>query len=308
MKVVVTGASGFLGRALVRALLDAGHSVTATACNKVPSSDHRLLTWKRLDLGQPDASWSRLLAGADIVYHLAWSTVPSEANRAPADDARVNIVGSLSLIQAMQADGFPARVVFASSGGTIYGILSRMPAAEDHPLRPISAYGVSKHAVESYLAVIHGETGLSAVSLRMGNLYGPGQGLQRVFGAVTHFANLALSGQPVRMFGDGTVTRDYLYIDDAVDALMRAGAHTAQGSFNIGTGIGHTLNQVAGIIAAELRRDLAIERLTARPFDVPVSILDASRARETFGWEPRVTFEEGIKKTLGHMQAAGPAR
>jgi UDP-glucose 4-epimerase len=308
MKVVVTGASGFLGRALVRALLDAGHSVTATAFNKVPSTDHPLLTWKRLDLGQPVASWSGLLAGADVVYHLAWSTIPSEGNRAPAEDARVNIVGSLSLIQAMEADGFASRMVFASSGGTVYGILSKIPAPEDHPLRPISAYGVSKRAVEAYLEVIHGETGLSAVSLRMGNLYGPGQSLRRVFGAATHFANRALSGQPIRMFGDGSVTRDYLYIDDAVDALMRAGAQTQQGSFNIGTGIGHSLNQIAGIIAADLGRDLAIERLVARPFDVPVSILDASRAGETFGWAPRVTFEEGIRKTLRHMQATGPAR
>jgi UDP-glucose 4-epimerase len=308
MKVVVTGASGFLGRALVRALLAAGHAVTATARSHVPSSGHPLLTWKRLDLGQPDDAWSNLLAGADVVYHLAWSTIPSEANRAPADDARVNVVGSLSLIQAIQNDRCASRVVFASSGGTVYGILSRIPAPEDHPLRPVSAYGVSKLAVESYLAVIHAETGLSAVSLRMGNLYGPGQSLARVFGAVTHFAHRALAGEPVRIFGDGSVTRDYLYIDDAVDALMRAGAHTAHGNFNIGTGVGHSLDQVVGVIAADLGRDLAIERLVARPFDVPVSILDASRARETFGWAPRVTFEQGIKKTLHHMQATDPVR
>jgi UDP-glucose 4-epimerase len=307
MKVVVTGASGFLGRALVRTLLKTGHSVTATSCNQVPSTDHPLLTWKRLDLGQPDAGWSGLLAGADVVYHLAWSTIPSEANRAPANDARVNIAGSLGLIQAIQNDGCACRVVFASSGGTVYGVLSRIPATEDHPLRPISAYGVSKLAVESYLAVIR-ETGLSAISMRMGNLYGPGQSLQRVFGAVTHFAHRALAGEPVRIFGDGSVTRDYLYIDDAVDALMRAGAHTVQGSFNIGTGIGHSLNQVTGTIVADLGRDLVIERLAPRPFDVPVSILDASRARETLGWEPRVTFEEGIRKTLRHMQLRDHAR
>jgi UDP-glucose 4-epimerase len=266
------------------------------------------LTWKRLDLGQPDASWSDLLAGADVVYHLAWSTIPSEANRAPANDARVNIAGSLGLIQAIQNDGCACRVVFASSGGTVYGILSMIPATEDHPLRPISAYGVSKLAVESYLTVIRDETGLSAISMRMGNLYGPGQSLQRVFGAVTHFAHRALLGEPVRIFGDGSVTRDYLYIDDAVDALMRAGAHTVQGSFNIGTGIGHSLNQVAGTIVAEIGRDLVVERLAPRPFDVPVSILDASRAREALGWEPRVTFDEGIRKTLRRMQLRDPAR
>jgi len=303
MKVVVTGASGFLGRALVRALLGAGHAVTATARRVPRAIEHPLLTWAQLDLGQPDKSWSEILGGADVVYHLAWSTVPSEANRVPAEDARVNIVGSLSLIEAIQSNGRAPRLVFASSGGTVYGILSKIPAPEDHPLRPISAYGVAKLAVESYLAVIRGETGLPAVSLRIGNLYGPGQSLQRVFGAVTHFANRALAGEPVRIFGDGSVTRDYLYIDDAVDGLMRAGAHPEHGAFNIGTGIGHSLNEVASIIAVELGRDLAVERLGSRPFDVPVSILDASRARQAFGWEPRVTLAEGIRKTLRHMLA-----
>src|SRR5271156_2255295 len=105
MKVVVTGASGFLGRALVQALLGARHSVTATTRRTVSSTDHPQLTWARLDLGQPDARWDELLSGVDVVYHLAWSTVPSEANQAPAEDARVNVVGSLALIKAMQSGG-----------------------------------------------------------------------------------------------------------------------------------------------------------------------------------------------------------
>jgi UDP-glucose 4-epimerase len=306
MKVVVTGASGFLGRALVPALLGAGHSVTATTRHTVSSTDHPLLTWARLDLSQPDARWNELLSGVDVVYHLAWSTVPSEANQAPAEDARVNVVGSLALIKAMQSGGRAPRLVFASSGGTLYGVLSEIPATEDHPLRPISAYGVSKLAVESYIGIIGGETGLSAISLRMGNLYGPGQSLTRFFGAVSHFANRALTGEPIRIFGDGSVTRDYLYIDDAVDALLRAAGHAGHGSFNIGTGVGHSLNEVASIIAADLGRELTIERLLARPFDVPVSILDASRARDAFDWEPLVTFKEGIAKTLRHMQGTSP--
>jgi UDP-glucose 4-epimerase len=308
MKVVVTGASGFVGRALVHTLLAQGQSVTATTAGSTRLIGDTRVRWERLDLGQPDAGWKEILRGADVVYHLAWSTVPSEASRAPVEDARVNIVGSLVLIQAIQETQPTARVVFASSGGTVYGALSTVPAAEDHPLRPISAYGVSKLAVESYLEVARGESGLSSISLRIGNLYGPGQTSDRMFGAVTQFATRTLSGEPVRIFGDGSVTRDYVFIDDVVSALIIAGSTCQTGPFNIGTGVGHSLNDVAKIVATEAGRDLSIERLVGRPFDVPVSVLDSSRARTGLGWEPRVAFAEGVRKTLHAMLAPRRSR
>ena len=194
--------------------------------------------------------------------------------------------------------------MFASSGGTVYGALSTIPATEDHPLRPISAHGVSKLAVESYLEVARRESGLSSISLRIGNLYGPGQSRDRMFGAVTQFASRALSGEPIRIFGDGSVTRDYVFIDDVVDALILAGNSRHTGPFNIGTGVGHSLNDVATIVAAAAGHALAIERLGGRPFDVPVSILDPSRANAAFGWQARMTFSEGVRKTLHAMRAA----
>jgi UDP-glucose 4-epimerase len=304
MKAMVTGANGFMGRALVRALLAQGHSVTATTAGLTRSIDHPRLNWERLDLSQPDERWKQILRGADVIYHLAWSSVPSEASRAPVEDARANIVGSLSLIQAVQEAQPTARVVFASSGGTVYGALSTIPATEDHPLRPISAHGVSKLAVESYFEVARRESGLSSISLRIGNLYGPGQSRDRMFGAVTQFASRALSGEPIRIFGDGSVTRDYVFIDDVVGALILAGSSPHTGPFNIGTGVGHSLNDVANIVAREAGRELVIERLDGRPFDVPVSILDSTRARTQLVWKPQITFAEGIGKTLHAMRAA----
>jgi UDP-glucose 4-epimerase len=304
MRVVVTGASGFMGRALIHALLAQGHSVIATAAGSTRSIDHPRLRWEGLDLGEPNAGWKLILGGADVIYHLAWSTVPSEASRAPVEDARVNIVGSLSLIQAVRDAQPAARIVFASSGGTVYGALSTIPATEDHPLRPMSAHGVSKLAVESYLEVARRESGLSSISLRIGNLYGPGQSRDRMFGAVTQFALRALFGEPIRIFGDGSVTRDYVFIDDVVDALTLAGNSCHTGPFNIGTGVGHSLNDVAKIVAAEAGHELAIERLGGRAFDVPVSILDPSRANAALGWQARMTFKEGVRKTLDAMRAA----
>jgi UDP-glucose 4-epimerase len=308
MKAIVTGANGFMGRALVRALLAQGQSVTATTAGSAPSIDHPRLRWKRLDLGKPDEGWKQVLHGADVIYHLAWSTVPSEAIRAPVEDARVNIVGSLSLVQAVREAQSAARIVFASSGGTVYGALSTIPATEDHPLRPISAHGVSKLAVESYLEVARRESGLSSISLRIGNLYGPGQSRDRMFGAVTQFVSRALSDEPIRIFGDGSVTRDYVFIDDVVDALTIAGSSPKTGAFNIGTGVGHSLNDVANVVAAEAGRELTIERLDGRPFDVPVSVLDPARARTELGWAACVAFTEGVRKTLHAMQAAKQPR
>jgi UDP-glucose 4-epimerase len=304
MRAIVTGASGFMGRALVHALLAQGHSVTATSAGSPPSTDHPRLDWAPFDLGQPNGGWKQILRGADVVYHLAWSTVPSEASRAPVEDARINIVGSVSLIEAIREVQPKARVVFASSGGTIYGALSTIPATEDHPLRPMSAYGVSKLAVESYLEVARREAGLSSVSLRIGNLYGPGQSRDRMFGAVTQFASRALSGEPIRIFGDGSVTRDYVFIDDVVSALIIAGSSRHAGPVNIGTGVGHSLNDVAKTVAAEAGCELTIERLDGRPFDVPVSVLDPSRASAALGWQPGLTFEEGVRKTIQSMRAA----
>jgi UDP-glucose 4-epimerase len=302
MKAIVTGANGFMGRALVRALLAQEHSVTATTAGLTGSIDHPRLNWERLDLGQPDERWKQIVRGADVIYHLAWSSVPSEASRVPVEDARVNILGSLSLIRAVQEEQPTARVVFASSGGTVYGALSTIPATEDHPLRPMSAHGVSKLAVESYLEVARRESGLASISLRIGNLYGPGQSRDRMFGAVTQFAHRAISGAPIRIFGDGSVTRDYVFIDDVVSALFVAGNSRQTGPFNIGTGVGHSLNDAAKIVAAEAGRELAIERLDGRPFDVPVSILDPVRARTELGWAPQITFKEGVRRTLHSMR------
>jgi UDP-glucose 4-epimerase len=306
MRAIVTGANGFMGRALVHTLLEHGHAVTATTTGSARSIDHPRLSWERLDLGQPDESWRRIFRGADVIYHLAWSTVPSEASQVPVEDARVNIVGSLSLIRVIQEVEPTARVVFASSGGTVYGALSTIPATEDHPLQPISAHGVSKVAVESYLEVARRESGLSSISLRIGNLYGPGQSRDRAFGAVTQFASRALSGEPIRIFGDGSVTRDYVFIDDAVRALILAANSSHTGAYNIGTGVGHSLNDVIKIVGAELGHALAIERLSGRPFDVPVSILDSSRARTGLGWAPDIPFKEGVRKTLHAMRRRQP--
>ncbi|MGH6837292.1 MAG: NAD-dependent epimerase/dehydratase family protein [Methylocella sp.] len=303
-RALVTGASGFLGRALVRALLAAGENVVATGRRTCPFAPHPRLIWRRADLVDPAAPLAEFLRGVDTIYHLSWSTIPADSNLAPSEDARINIVGSLRLLESVERGRSP-RFVFASSGGTVYGRLVKAPAPEEHPLRPLSAYGVSKLSVEAYLDLFASFGAIRPVSLRIGNLVGPGQETGRLFGAVSQFSKQALTGAPIRMFGDGAVVRDYVYIDDAVEALVRAGhAEKSSAVFNIGSGDGRSLNDIVAVLQKLLAKEILIEREPGRPFDVPVSVLDPAKARAELGWSARVSFEEGVARTLASMAKA----
>jgi UDP-glucose 4-epimerase len=192
--------------------------------------------------------------------------------------------------------------VFASSGGTVYGRLTQVPAPEEHGLQPLCAYGVSKRAVEAYLDLFAAFGTIWPVSLRMGNLFGPGQGTARLFGAISHFSKRALTGVPIHIFGDGSTVRDYVYIDDAVDALLAAGhARFSSPALNIGSGQGRSLNDIVAMLERTLGRPIAVKRQPARPFDVPVSVLDPAKALRELGWKSSVPFEDGLARTLASM-------
>ncbi len=298
VKALVTGASGFLGRALVPALLAMGETVVATGRRSCPFAPHPRLSWWQADLACPAAPVADILSGVDTIYHLSWSSVPAESNLAPSEDARINISGSVRLLELIP-QGTNPRFVFASSGGTVYGRLISTPAPEEHPLKPLSAYGVSKISVEGYLDLFAAFGSLRPVSLRMGNVYGPGQDTARLFGAITHFCKCAVAGGPIRMFGNGDAVRDYVYIDDAVAALVRAGhVNETSAALNIGTGKGHSLNDIVAIIQNQLGKPLLVEHEAPRPFDVPVSTLDPGRALRELGWSALVPLDEGVARTL----------
>jgi UDP-glucose 4-epimerase len=302
VRALVTGGTGFLGRALLPRLLDAGWQVRATA-RRPAATPAQGVDWRAVDLSTAD--WAPILADVDVIFHLAWSSVPASVVD-PAADAAENVVGSLRLIEAAAARTPGVRFVFASSGGTVYGDTNGVRAHEDMPLDPIGAYAVAKEAVERHLRRARRERGLDAVTLRFANPYGPGQWRpDRVFGAVATFLRAGMDGRPVSIFGDGGVVRDYFHVNDAVDALLRvASGPLGHSVYNIGSGVGRDLHDVAAAVERVVGCPLAIERQPARLVDLPWSVLDPTRAENDLGWRAAIPFEEGVAMTLARLRKA----
>jgi UDP-glucose 4-epimerase len=238
-----------------------------------------------------------------VVHHYAWTSIPASANNNPFGDLTSNVTGTLALLEALRRRG-DARIVFASSGGTVYGRLQKIPVSEDHPLMPITAYGAGKATAEIYLGLYRVLHGLDCRVARIANPYGAGQNLARGQGAVTTFVHHALTNQPIVIWGDGEVVRDYIHVTDVATAMvalaLRPHLDTFR-TFNIGSGTGVSLNTLIAELESRLNRRLDVRREPARPFDVPVSVLDISRARNILGWVPRLSFAEGIARTMSDL-------
>jgi UDP-glucose 4-epimerase len=251
------------------------------------------------------ADLAAALDGVDTVFHLVSTTVPSTSNKDPVADIQGNLVASVALMRAMIDRGL-RRLVFFSSGGTVYGNPSRLPVPEDHPLEPISSYGVVKAAIERYL-LMYGKLGqLDPLILRPGNPYGPRQGAAGIQGVIPAFLRRVRDGERLQIWGDGGVVRDYLYIADLVDLAVAAGLSDKNGVFNAGSGVGHSLLDIVAEIARATGRQPAIDFHPARNFDVDALVLDVTRARSELGWQPRVGLAEGMDRTWKAMSAADP--
>ena len=297
MTVLVLGGSGFIGRHLLRRLAAAGDVVIATSRNPAGQPEMTNLHWCKLDLADFD-DWRSLLTDVSQVYHLAWSTIPATAESDPVGDMTVNVGGSVRLLEALK-DRPGIRLVFVSSGGMVYGRPVRVPVLETDPAEPIGIHGISKLEVEHYIAHHAAHFDLDAVVLRVANAYGQGQYSGRPFGAVSTFCHLAKAREPLKIFGDGTVVRDYVHVDDIVDALLSvAVTHSGQRVFNIGSGIGHSLNDVVAIIERMCGYKLSKKHLARRIFDVPISILDPTKALLELGWRARISIEDGVARML----------
>lgn len=302
---LVLGGAGFIGSHLAEALLKAGHRVRIfdrPHLDRLPDflqrPEFEVFTG---DFLNPRAL-GPALAGSEVVFHLISTTLPKNSNDNPAYDIESNVLGTLRLLDLCREHGV-RKMVFASSGGTIYGVPRSVPIAESHPTDPICSYGIQKLAIEKYLQLTHRLEALDYCILRPSNLYGPRQRLDIAQGAVAVFLDRALRGKPIQVWGDGSVVRDYLYVEDACEALVEAAAVKGEPKiFNIGSGVGTSLRELIRAIETLLGRPVPVEYGAARTLDVPANVLDASLARRHLGWTPRTSLAEGLRRTHASMR------
>lgn len=301
MRCVILGGAGFLGRHAGRAMSAAGYEVWSVDLTAIePAGSANWLAGEiQADCFDLSAWWDRCGGAIDVVVHLASSTVPATANADPVLDSQTNLVGTLSLLRAMRDKAGRGRLLFASSGGAVYGRPQAVPLAENHPTLPMGAYGVTKLAIEHHLRIEESLHGLSYRVLRLSNPYGEWQMPHGIQGVIAVFAYRALHRIPLEVWGDGSVVRDFVHAADVGRAFAAAANYEgAARVFNIGGGEGHSVNHIISTLEQLLGREIERRILPARPFDPPVNVLDIQRAKDELHWRPAMAFEEGVAKAL----------
>ncbi len=312
MRALVTGGAGFIGSTLVDRLLaeewqvDVVDDLSAGSLANLAAArgaGERRFSFHRLDITSPAVTELTARRQPDVVFHLAAQADVRVSVARPSFDAQVNVIGSLRVIEGAIAAG-ASKLVFASSGGTLYGTPENLPVAESHPQQPESPYGVAKKAVGDYLRSFRLTHDLEYTSLAMANVYGPRQDPHGEAGVVAIWADALLAGDDIVIYGDGLQTRDFVYVDDAVDAFARAATRGGGLVLNIGTGIETSIRRLHDVMAEAVGRDAPPRFEAARAGEVLRSALDSSRAEIHLGWKPWTSLEAGVASTLAHVRAA----
>lgn len=301
MKITVFGGGGFIGSTIVDRLLLDGHMIRVFERPRVAEYrkflPHESVEWMTGDLSAT-SDINKAIEGVDVVLHLVSTTLPKSSNEDPVYDVQSNLVASLQLLNAMVAHKV-GRIVFISSGGTVYGAPKYLPIDEKHPTDPEVSYGITKLAIEKYLHMYGHLHGIKPVVLRVANPYGERQRVETAQGAVGVFIHNVLKGLPIEVWGDGNVQRDFLHVSDVAEAFAKAVTYSGDASvFNISSGVGTSLNSLMSMIEDVSGEPVARNYKPGRSFDVPVSVLSNELARAELGWTPKVSMKEGISRTF----------
>ena len=297
--VLVTGGSGFIGSHVAGAYLSRGHRVVVADDF---SSGRRVLAPQGAEVHEVDIRSPALAelferVRPDIVNHHAGQISVTHSVRDPQLDAGINVSGTINVLENAVRVG-SSRFICASTGGALYGEPEYTPCDEKHPIAPLSPYGVSKYCAEQYVRYYSHTAGLSSVVLRYGNVYGPGQDPHGEAGVVAIFSQRMLSGEQAVIFGNGLQERDFVFVGDVAAANVAALSLGDGETLNIGTGEGHSVNELYSAIAEATDCDLPPVHEEARPGEVFRITLDASRAQKVLGWRPKTSFRDGIQRTV----------
>ncbi len=296
--ILILGGGGFIGQALARRLVELGEQVVVLARNTPPAHALRSVVWRRGDLSDTDLI-KETLTGCRSVIHLATTSTPGTYSREPLREGQENILPLLQLMQVL--DSSPAvPLVYLSSGGAIYGNPQILPVAEDHCLAPLSYHAAGKAAAEHFLGVF-ARQGHRVAILRPSNVYGPGQQAKAGFGVIRTLLDHLRRDTPMEIWGDGKTVRDYVYIDDLVEACLRALRYPESVTFNVGSGVGHSLEDLCHLAEQVTGRQLKLRYRPARGGDVKAVVLDIGRICRETGWMPQVDLEEGLRRTWAEL-------
>jgi len=306
MKCLVLGGAGFLGSNLCKELIMEGHDVVVFASNKRQYDNLKDIIDKITIITGNFEEFDKfdiLTKDIDVVFHLISTTIPETSNKNMGQDIISNVLATINLLESCRKNNVK-KVIFYSSGGTVYGIPQNVTSiSEEHPNNPTCSYGIHKLTIEKYLNLFNHLYSLDFIVMRIANPYGERQSPNSGLGAIATFLARALSKETIEIWGDGSVTRDFIYVSDVSKAAIKLMSYEGdQKVFNVGSGRGYSLNEIVTIIESVTDEKTKIDYKEARKVDVPVNVLDISRITNEIDWYPEVSLESGIRNMVEYYR------
>jgi len=306
MNILITGGAGFIGCHLVKYLAGKGHRIWAVSrSDRIPEelfgqSGITFLKTNRFDYSDVE----RFFRHIDIVIHLAWSSIPTMDIDDFSSEVKYNVSGTIQLLNVCSKYKVK-QFIFLSSGGTVYGVPQQIPIPETHPLNPISSYGIGKLCAEKYITLYSNLFEMKTTILRVANAFGERQNLLKGQGVVGIWLSKILDNEPIEIWGNDKKIRDFIYVGDLVRVIEKVlTMDTKSQIYNIGSGKGHALKDLLEIFRNELDLDFSVRLLPERLIDVPVNVLSINKAASELDFDPVMSLEEGIKRTLGWLKSS----
>ena len=305
MKIIIFGGGGFVGSAIVDRLLVEGHDLRVFERPRVEAY-RTFLTTEKVEWMTGDMlsghDLHMALEDRELVIHLVSTTLPKSSNEDPIYDVQSNLVGTLQILNSMVEMNIK-KIIFISSGGTVYGTPKYLPIDEKHPCNPQVSYGIIKLAIENYLLLYKRLHGIKPIIFRVANPYGKRQRVETAQGAIGVFIHRAINNQSIDIWGDGSSTRDYIYIDDVAEIFALAVHYSgSKNIFNVSSGIGTSLNELLDTIQGIFGHPIAWKYLPKRDFDISTSVLSNEKALSELGWKPNTSLRKGIEMTINWVR------